>query len=314
MSATGEVATPVGTPVGTPVAALLAEGPTVSFEFFPPRSEEASATLRTTITELAPLEPSFVSVTYGAGGSTRELTHRLVVDLLADGINPVAHLTAVEHTVAELTDIVTGYRDAGVRNVLALRGDAPAGVDAPLRAVEHAIDLVHLVRDIVGDGSSIAVAAHPEGHPASASVAQDRRHLAAKLEAADYAVTQFFFAAEDYLRLVEDLAALDCHRPVLPGIMPVTNLAQIERFAALSGATFPAWLAERLQAVGDDPAAVRAVGVEAATELCAELMDAGAPGLHFYTLNRSTATREVAASLGLSDSTDPMASAVDAHQ
>ena len=310
MSATGEV----GTPVGTPVAALLAEGPTVSFEFFPPRSEEASATLRTTITELAPLEPSFVSVTYGAGGSTRELTHRLVVDLLADGINPVAHLTAVEHTVAELTDIVTGYRDAGVRNVLALRGDAPAGVDAPLRAVEHAIDLVHLVRDIVGDGSSIAVAAHPEGHPASASVAQDRRHLAAKLEAADYAVTQFFFAAEDYLRLVEDLAALDCHRPVLPGIMPVTNLAQIERFAALSGATFPAWLAERLQAVGDDPAAVRAVGVEAATELCAELMDAGAPGLHFYTLNRSTATREVAANLGLSDSTDPMASAADAHQ
>jgi methylenetetrahydrofolate reductase (NADPH) len=201
-----------------------------------------------------------------------------------------------------------------VRNVLALRGDAPAGVDEPLRAVEHAIDLVHLVRDIVGDGSSIAVAAHPEGHPASASVAQDRRHLAAKLEAADYAVTQFFFAAEDYLRLVEDLAALDCHRPVLPGIMPVTNLAQIERFAALSGATFPALLAERLRAVGDDPAAVRAVGVEAATELCAELMDAGAPGLHFYTLNRSTATREVAANLGLSDSTDPMASAADAHQ
>jgi methylenetetrahydrofolate reductase (NADPH) len=292
------------TPVGTPVAALLAEGPTVSFEFFPPRSEEASATLRTTVAELAPLEPSFVSVTYGAGGSTRDLTHRLVVDLLADGINPVAHLTAVEHTVTELIDIVTGYRDAGVRNVLALRGDAPAGVDTPLRAVEHAIDLVHLVRDIVGDGSSIAVAAHPEGHPASASVAQDRRHLAAKLEAADYAVTQFFFAAEDYLRLVEDLAALDCHRPVLPGIMPVTNLAQIERFAALSGATFPAWLAERLRAVGDDPAAVRAVGVEAATELCAELMDAGAPGLHFYTLNRSTATREVAANLGLSDSTD----------
>ena len=300
--------------VGTPVAALLAEGPTVSFEFFPPRSEEASATLRTTIAELAPLEPSFVSVTYGAGGSTRDLTHRLVVDLLADGINPVAHLTAVEHTVTDLIDIITGYRDAGVRNVLALRGDAPAGVDEPLRAVEHAIDLVHLVRETVGDGSSIAVAAHPEGHPASPSVAEDRRHLAAKLEAADYAVTQFFFAAEDYLRLVEDLAALDCHRPVLPGIMPVTNLAQIERFAALSGATFPPWLAERLRAVGDDPVAVRAVGVEAATELCAELMDAGAPGLHFYTLNRSTATREVAANLGLDDSTGPMASAADAHQ
>ena len=288
-----------GATLGTPVAALLADGPTVSFEFFPPRSEEAAATLRTTIAELAPLEPSFVSVTYGAGGSTRELTHRLVVDLLADGINPVAHLTAVEHTVDELTEIVAGYRDAGVRNVLALRGDAPAGVDEPMRALEHAIDLVHLVRATAGVGTSVGVAAHPEGHPAATSLAEDRRHLAAKLEAADFAVTQFFFAAEDYERLVDDLAALDCMKPVLPGIMPVTNLAQIERFATLSGATFPTWLAERLHAVGDDPAAVRAVGVEVATELCADLMDAGAPGLHFYTLNRSTATREVAANLGL---------------
>ena len=284
---------------GTPVAELLADGPTVSFEFFPPRTEEAAATLRTTIAELAPLEPSFVSVTYGAGGSTRELTHRLVVDLLADGINPVAHLTAVEHTVDELTAIVDGYRTAGVRNVLALRGDAPNGVEEPVRALEHAVDLVHLVRATAGPGTSVGVAAHPEGHPAATSLADDRRHLAAKLEAADFAVTQFFFAAEDYLRLVEDLAALDCGKPVLPGIMPVTNLAQIERFAALSGATFPAWLAQRLHAVGDDPAAVRAVGVEVATELCADLMDAGAPGLHFYTLNRSTATREVAENLGL---------------
>jgi methylenetetrahydrofolate reductase (NADPH) len=282
-----------------PVADLIATGPTVSFEFFPPRSDEAVATLRATIAELAPLEPSFVSVTYGAGGSTRELTHRLVVDLLGDGINPVAHLTAVEHTVDELTDIVAGYRDAGVRNVLALRGDAPAGVDEPMRALEHAIDLVHLIRATAGPGTSVGVAAHPEGHPAATSLEEDRRHLAAKLEAADFAVTQFFFAAEDYLRLVDDLAALGCTRPVLPGIMPVTNLAQIERFAALSGATFPAWLAERLHAVGDDPAEVRAVGVEVATELCADLMDAGAPGLHFYTLNRSTATREVAANLGI---------------
>jgi methylenetetrahydrofolate reductase (NADPH) len=284
---------------GVPVADLLSAGPTVSFEFFPPRTEEAAATLRTTIAELAPLEPSFVSVTYGAGGSTRDLTHRLVVDLLADGINPVAHLTAVEHTVGDLTSIVAGYRDAGVRNVLALRGDAPNGVAEPMRALEHAIDLVHLVRTTAGDDASIGVAAHPEGHPEARSLAEDRRHLAAKLEAADFAVTQFFFAAEDYLRLVDDLAALGCTRPVLPGIMPVTNLAQIERFAALSGATFPVALAERLHDVAADPAAVRAVGVEVATDLCAELMDAGAPGLHFYTLNRSTATREIAANLGL---------------
>lgn len=286
------------------VADLLGAGPTVSFEFFPPRSEEASATLRRTITELAPLDPSFVSVTYGAGGSTRDLTHRLVVDLLADGINPVAHLTSVDHTLDELTSIVTGYHEAGVRNVLALRGDAPDGDTEPFRALEHAIDLVHHVRAVTGEGTSIGVAAHPEGHPASATVTDDRRHLAVKLEAADYAVTQFFFEAEPYLRLVDDLAALGCTKPVLPGIMPVTNLAQIERFAALSGATFPAWLAQRLQAVGDDRAAVRAIGVEVATELCAQLMDAGAPGLHFYTLNRSKATREVAANLGLGEALD----------
>ena len=283
---------------GRPIAALLAAGPTLSFEFFPPRTPEAAATLRETVADLAPLAPAFVSVTYGAGGTTRDLTHGLVVDLLADGWNPMAHLTAVQHTRDELTGIVAGYRDAGVRNVLALRGDPPADVE-PFRDLEHASDLVALVREVAGDGTSIGVAAHPEGHPLAASLAEDRRHLAAKLEAADFAVTQFFFEAAQWERLVEDLAALGCTRPVLPGIMPVTNPAQIERFAQLSGATVPAWLVERLRAVGDDPAAVRAVGVEAAVELCRDLLAAGAPGLHLYTLNRSTATREIAAALGL---------------
>ena len=283
---------------GRPIAALLAAGPTLSFEFFPPRTPEAAATLRETVADLAPLAPAFVSVTYGAGGTTRDLTHGLVVDLLADGWNPMAHLTAVQHTRDELADIVAGYRDAGVRNVLALRGDPPADVE-PFRDLEHAADLVALVREVAGDGTSIGVAAHPEGHPLAASLTEDRRHLAAKLESADFAVTQFFFEASQWQRLVEDLAALGCTRPVLPGIMPVTNLAQIERFAQLSGATVPAWLVERLRAVEDDPAAVRAVGVEAAVELCRDLLAAGAPGLHLYTLNRSTATREIAAALGL---------------
>ncbi len=284
--------------MSAPIAELLAAGPTLSFEFFPPRTAEAAATLRTTVADLAPLAPAFVSVTYGAGGSTRDLTHGLVVDLLADGWNPMAHLTAVQHTRAELVDIVAGYRDAGVRNVLALRGDPPADVE-PFRELEHAADLVALVREVAGAGASVGVAAHPEGHPLAASLDEDRRHLAAKLEAADFAVTQFFFEAAQWERLVEDLAALGCTRPVLPGIMPVTNLAQIERFAQLSGATVPGWLVERLSAVGDDPAAVRAVGVEAATELCRDLLAAGAPGLHLYTLNRSTATREIADALGL---------------
>ena len=283
---------------GRPIAELLAAGPTLSFEFFPPRTPEAAATLRATIADLAPLAPAFVSVTYGAGGTTRDLTHGLVVDLLADGWNPMAHLTAVQHTRDELAGIIAGYRDAGVRNVLALRGDPPADVE-PFRDLEHAADLVALVREVAGDGTSIGVAAHPEGHPLAASLAEDRHHLASKLEAADFAVTQFFFEAAQWERLVEDLAALGCTRPVLPGIMPVTNLAQIERFAQLSGATVPAWLVERLTAVGDDPAAVRAVGVEAAVGLCRDLLAAGAPGLHLYTLNRSTATREIAAALGL---------------
>ncbi len=281
-----------------PIGELLAAGPTLSFEFFPPRTLEAAATLRDTVADLAPLAPAFVSVTYGAGGSTRDLTHRLVVDLLADGFNPMAHLTAVQHTRAELVDIVAGYRGAGVRNVLALRGDPPADVE-PFRELEHAADLVALIREVAGDGTSIGVAAHPEGHPLAPSVAEDRRHLAEKLELADFAVTQFFFEAAQWERLVADLAALGCTRPVLPGVMPVTNLAQIERFAQLSGATVPAWLVDRLRAVGDDPAAVRAVGVEAAVELCRDLLAAGAPGLHLYTLNRSTATREIAAALGL---------------
>ena len=288
----------MSTPNGAPIADLLTAGPTLSFEFFPPRTPEAAATLRDTVADLAPLAPAFVSVTYGAGGSTRDLTHRLVVDLLADGWNPMAHLTAVQHTREELVDIVGGYREAGVRNVLALRGDPPADVE-PFRELEHAADLVALVRDVAGDGTSIGVAAHPEGHPLAGSLAEDRRHLAAKLELADFAVTQFFFEAAQWERLVEDLAALGCTRPVLPGVMPVTNLAQIERFAQLSGATVPAWLVARLAAVGDDPAAVRAVGVEAAVELCRDLLAAGAPGLHLYTLNRSTATREIAAALGL---------------
>jgi len=290
---------PTGAEQARPIATLLGAAPTVSFEFFPPRTEEAAATLRQTVVDLAPLAPSFVSVTYGAGGSTRELTHRIVVDLLDDGMNPMAHLTAVEHTREELVDIVTRYREAGVRNVLALRGDAPDGTSEPFRALEHAVELAELVREVGGDTMSVGVAAHPEGHPAATSLEDDRRHLVAKLAVADFAVTQFFFAAEDYLRLVEDLDRLGCSKPVLPGIMPVTNLAQIERFAALSGATFPVALAARLRAAGDDQAAVRAIGVEVATELCATLLAAGAPGLHFYTLNRSTATQRIAANLGL---------------
>jgi methylenetetrahydrofolate reductase (NADPH) len=278
---------------------LLAAGPTTSFEFFPPKTDAGERLLRDALNELEPLGPSFVSVTYGAGGSTRERTHQIVVDLLEHtSMTPMAHLTAVSHTRAELATILARYRDAGVENILALRGDPPQDEDG-FWALEHAVELVHLAREVGGGRFAVGVAAHPEGHPLATDRATDRKHLADKLCAADFGVTQFFFRVEDYLRMVDDLAGLGCDTPVVPGVMPVTNVRQIERFAELSGAAFPDALAERLHAVADDTAEVQRIGVEVATVLCQELLDAGAPGLHFYTLNRSTATREIHANLGL---------------
>ena len=284
----------------TRIDELLASGPTISFEFFPPRSDEGAATLKRTLQELEPLAPSFVSVTYGAGGSTRDRTHEVVVDLLrSTTMLPMAHLTSVGHTQAELEQILAGFRDAGVRNIMALRGDPPQGVVEPTWGVAHAVDLVELAREVGGDRFAIGVAAHPEGHPLSPSIEVDRRHLATKLRAADFGVTQFFFRVDDYLAMVDDLARLGCDTPVIPGVMPITNVRQITRFAELSGAAVPRELADRLHAVEHDPDAVRRLGTEVATELCQRLLDAGAPGLHYYTLNRSRATREIHANLTL---------------
>jgi methylenetetrahydrofolate reductase (NADPH) len=284
----------------TRIDQLLAKGTTTSFEFFPPKSEEGDRILRQTLKDLEPLGPSFVSVTYGAGGSTRERTHQIVVDLLENtAMVAMAHLTAVQHTRAELTTILTRYRDAGVENIMALRGDAPRDVDDPFWELEHAIDLVELTREVGGDRFAVGVAAHPEYHPLSPDPRSDRRYLAEKLKVADFGVTQFFFDVQDYLRMMEELSALGCDAPVVAGVMPVVNVRSIERMAQLSGAEFPRWLADRLHAVADDPDEVRRIGVEVATQLCRDLLDAGAPGLHFYTLNRSPVTREIYANLGL---------------
>jgi len=283
----------------TRICDLLASGPTFSFEFFPPKTPEAEITLEMTLAELELLKPSFVSVTYGAGGSTRERTHDLVVSINAStSMTAMAHLTCAAHTRADLVDIVNRYAEAGVENILALGGDPPANLDLPPGDLTYADELVDLVRGV--GPFCVGVAAHPELHPKSADRDSDRRRLAAKLARADFAVTQFFFRADDYLSMVDDLAALDMYKPVIPGIMPVTNLSSIKRMAAMSGAAVPPEVVERLEAVADDPEAVRRVGVEMATELCRSLLDAGAPGLHFYTLNRSTATREIYNNLGLS--------------
>ncbi|MDP9387112.1 MAG: methylenetetrahydrofolate reductase [Actinomycetota bacterium] len=287
------------------VADLLAAGRTFSFEFFPPKTDEAERQLEKALAELEPLRPSFVSVTYGAGGSTRERTRDIVLRINRDtSMTAMAHLTCAGHSRGELTDIVTGYRDHGVENVLALAGDPPVvpeGMPAPPADLRYALDLVELVRSL-GD-FSVGVAAHPELHPRSAGDrAADRDHLAAKLRAADFGVTQFFFRAGDYLRMVDELDERGVTTPVIPGVMPVTNAGQVQRFAQLAGAEFPPDLAARIAEVGDRPEEVRRIGVEVATELCQELLDAGVPGLHFYTLNRSTATREIYANLGLGPS------------
>ena len=283
----------------TKITELLAAGRTFSFEFFPPKTDEASRALEKTISELQPLHPSFVSVTYGAGGSTRERTRDIVIHLQRDaGITSMAHLTCIAHTREQLTSLLAEYRDAGIENLLALAGDPPTEPDVDAGDLQYAHELVELIHE-AGD-FSIGVAAHPELHPRSnGDRTADRRFLAAKLALADFGITQFFFEAEPYLRMIDELAALGCTKPVLPGIMPVTNAGQVQRFAELAGAEFPPALAARFAAVADDPAAVRELGVQVATELCAELLAEGAPGLHFYTLNRSTATREIYANLGL---------------
>jgi methylenetetrahydrofolate reductase (NADPH) len=288
----------------TTVRELLADGlRSWSFEFFPPKDDAGERQLWTAIRQLEGLGPTFVSVTYGAGGSTRDRTIRVTEKIATDTtLTPTAHLTCVGSSRAELRQVVGGYADAGVRNVLALRGDPPGGPGAPWEqhpdGLRYAVELVELVKSL-GD-FCVGVAAFPDRHPESADLDADARVLAEKAAAgADFAVTQFFFDPAAYFRMVDRLEALGCSLPVIPGIMPVTNVAQIERFAQLSGAPFPVALAERLHAVADDPKAVRAVGVEVASELCEALIAGGAPGLHFYTLNRSTATREVYAALDL---------------
>ena len=274
--------------------------PTFSIELWPPRSPAAEAKLEQALPILEALHPTFTSITYGAGGSTREKTHDLVLRIKRETpVEPMAHITTAAHSKKELVSILERYIAAGVENILALRGDPPLSGDLelPPGELEYAIDLVKLARSL-GD-FSIAVAAHPQGHPDSPNIKVDRLRLARKLELADMAITQFFFVADDYFSLVDDLDKLGISKPVLPGVMAPTSLKTLERMAKLSGAKIPDRVRQLLYGAGNDANAIKSIGVGIAVELSQELLKRGAPGIHVYTMNEAATTVEIFKRLSL---------------
>jgi methylenetetrahydrofolate reductase (NADPH) len=276
---------------------LRTGGHSFSFEFFPPKDADGEDVLWRSISELEPLNPTFVSVTYGAGGSTRERTVAITRRIAHEtSMLPMAHLTCVGHTRDELTSIVDELHHSGIRNVLALRGDPPGGPGTPWEptpgGLEYASELVAFLQD--RDDLSVGVAAFPEGHRDTPDLAHDARVLKAKYDAgAEFAITEMVLRADDYTGLVRRAADVGADLPIVPGIMPILGLGSMQAMVRLSGREMPPETLDRILPLEDDPAALRAEGIRIATELCEQLLEAGAPGLHLYTLNRSRATREI---------------------
>ncbi|MBD8897573.1 methylenetetrahydrofolate reductase [NAD(P)H] [Rhodanobacter sp. DHG33] len=273
--------------------------PAISFEFFPPKTDEQRAQLDQAAQALRAWQPEYASVTFGAGGSTLSYTGDTVAHLhAAHGYTVAPHLSCMGGTRAEIRALLDGYKAAGYRRIVALRGDLPSGM-ASAGDFRYAAELVRFIREHTGDHFHIEVAAYPETHPQADDALADLRHFKAKVDAgANGAITQYFFNPDAYFRFVEDAHRLGVCVPIVPGVMPIANFTQLKRFSDGCGAEIPRWIAKRMQAHGDDAASVRALGAEVVAQLCRRLLDGGAPALHFYTLNRARATRAVLEQLG----------------
>jgi methylenetetrahydrofolate reductase (NADPH) len=276
--------------------------PVFSCEFFPPKTEEGLQTLRATRDRLAKLKPSFFSVTYGAGGSTQERTFDTVREIQREcGIEAAPHLSCIGSSREHLREILRHYQTDGIRRIVALRGDLPSGSPS-VGELRYASELVQFIRLETGDHFQIEVACYPEFHPQAMDAEQDLRSFKRKVDAgADTAITQFFYNLDAYLRFVESCEQLGIDIPIIPGIMPIGNFKQLARFADSCGAEIPRWLRKRMEAYGDDRESIRAFGLDVVTELCRRLLQAGAPGLHFYTMNQAALTEEIWQRLGLSE-------------
>lgn len=268
-----------------------------SFEFYPPKTEEGAASLQVVQGKLANLNPDFFSVTFGAGGSTRDLTFDAVVDIQAKGVTAAPHLSCVASTKDNIRAILNNYRQHGISKIVALRGDLPSGMMSA-GEFRYANELVEFIRQETGDHFQIHVAAYPEVHPQAPSGAQDFKNFKRKVDAgANAAITQYFYNAEGYFYFVDACEKNGIDIPIVPGIMPITQYAQLFRFSEMCGADIPRWMRKRLEGFGDDRESIQAFGLDVVSNLCQRLLDAGAPGLHFYTMNQATPTLAILANL-----------------
>jgi methylenetetrahydrofolate reductase (NADPH) len=264
---------------------------TFSFEFFPPKTPEGEEKLRAVRSRLAALDPAFFSVTFGAGGSTKEGTWNTVMAIHAEGLPVAPHISCIGTTRASVRELLHGYQQTGIRRLVALRGDLPSGAAGGAGDFRYANELVEFIRAETGDRFQIEVAAYPEYHPQSKSPADDLANFVRKVRAgANSAITQYFYNSDAYFRFVDEADALGCAVPVVPGIMPITNYTQLARFSDSCGAEIPRWIRRRLESFGDDRESIRAFGLDVVTDLCEQLLVAGAPGLHFYTMNQAEPT------------------------